>query len=298
MHTIQTLCRAAGLNPSTIRTWERRYGVPKPWRLSNGQRRYSDEEVRRIQLLCELLARGGKIGDIASLDIEALEAVVEQSPPPAERNLDKSALNRCIGAVSARDAVALRRELGLAIIGLPPITLIEDVLVPLLHFVGDQWEQNKLPIAVEHVVSTLIKQAILGASAQQGWDNAGPALVFGTLANERHEFGALFAWYLANGCGYRAVYLGSDLPTREIAGAANLFDANFLVLSSVLQDATIDVRKEVSNISALVSASTEVWIGHPGGEDALSPLPANTRAFSSYRDFLLALRLIKQRPVA
>jgi len=45
-------------SPSTLRTWERRYGLGPSLRTSGGHRRYSALDIDRVDLMCRLLARG------------------------------------------------------------------------------------------------------------------------------------------------------------------------------------------------------------------------------------------------
>jgi DNA-binding transcriptional MerR regulator len=58
---------------STLRIWERRYGVVAPPKSESGQRLYSEDDVRRLSLLKGLVQRGHPIGTIAKLDRAQLE---------------------------------------------------------------------------------------------------------------------------------------------------------------------------------------------------------------------------------
>lgn len=60
---------------ATLRVWERRYGVTQATLTSSGQRRYSDEDVRRLTLLRQLTEVGHAIGNLASLDLAQLQQV-------------------------------------------------------------------------------------------------------------------------------------------------------------------------------------------------------------------------------
>jgi len=60
---------------STLRVWERRYGVAQPALSAAGHRLYSATDVRRLAQLKQLTDTGHAIGSIASLDEEALRLV-------------------------------------------------------------------------------------------------------------------------------------------------------------------------------------------------------------------------------
>lgn len=65
--------RRAKMPVTTLRIWERRYGVVAPPKSESGQRLYSEEDVRRLSLLKGLVQRGHPIGTIAKLDQAQLE---------------------------------------------------------------------------------------------------------------------------------------------------------------------------------------------------------------------------------
>ncbi len=65
--SIKAVTTLTGLNESTIRAWERRYGAVRPQRTPTGRRRYSFLDVDRLRLLAQLTESGQAIGDIAAL---------------------------------------------------------------------------------------------------------------------------------------------------------------------------------------------------------------------------------------
>jgi MerR family transcriptional regulator, light-induced transcriptional regulator len=75
-----TAARLAGLPVTTLRVWERRYGVVAAPKTDTGQRLYSGLDVQRLRLLKRLTDCGHAIGSVAGLSVEALEALmVEES---------------------------------------------------------------------------------------------------------------------------------------------------------------------------------------------------------------------------
>jgi len=71
-----TAARLAGLPVTTLRVWERRYGVVAAAKTGSGQRAYSAHDVSRLRLLRQLTHAGHAIGTIATLDLESLQALV------------------------------------------------------------------------------------------------------------------------------------------------------------------------------------------------------------------------------
>jgi PAS domain S-box-containing protein len=52
------LARRTGVGESTLRAWERRFGILEPARSSSGQRLYTEADVERVSAVCRLVAEG------------------------------------------------------------------------------------------------------------------------------------------------------------------------------------------------------------------------------------------------
>ena len=95
---IQEVSRLLGLPAPTLRSWERRYGIPTTPRTAGGHRRYSAEALHELRLMRDEIARGKRAADAAravrqglaatgpSADLRAeLLTAAEQMDPPAVR---------------------------------------------------------------------------------------------------------------------------------------------------------------------------------------------------------------------
>jgi hypothetical protein len=71
--------RLAGIPVETLRVWERRYGVVSPPLSPGGRRLYSTENIHRLRLIKQLLARGNAIGVVASLSTTDLQQMLAVS---------------------------------------------------------------------------------------------------------------------------------------------------------------------------------------------------------------------------
>ncbi len=77
-----TAARLAGLPVTTLRVWERRYGVVAATKTETGQRIYSQHDVARLRLLRRLTRSGHAIGTIAGLELERLQALADGAVVP------------------------------------------------------------------------------------------------------------------------------------------------------------------------------------------------------------------------
>jgi DNA-binding transcriptional MerR regulator len=80
---IGEVARRTGMTVPTLRAWERRYGLLVPVRTAGGHRRYSEEDVRRVLAVLELVRRGWAVGAAAR------QVAGRRSAPPAARPVDE-----------------------------------------------------------------------------------------------------------------------------------------------------------------------------------------------------------------
>lgn len=67
--SVSEISSILGVSVPTLRSWERRYGWPRPDRTNGGHRRYSRQELDDLKRICEL-SRDTRISvAIRSLDV-------------------------------------------------------------------------------------------------------------------------------------------------------------------------------------------------------------------------------------
>ena len=66
-YPIREVSQLTGVNPVTLRAWQRRYGLIKPGRTASGHRLYSDADVQLIRQILSWLDKGVSIGKIKAL---------------------------------------------------------------------------------------------------------------------------------------------------------------------------------------------------------------------------------------
>jgi MerR family transcriptional regulator, light-induced transcriptional regulator len=181
-----TAARLAGLPVTTLRVWERRYGVVAAAKTESGQRVYTAHDVSRLRLLRQLTHAGHAIGTIATLELESLQALAG-----GEAALAIPAAGAAGG--SALDAVVVGRSVAHALEAVPGCVLraVHDDL--------DQAEAAPKPDA--HVGLLLVRLASLQPLAVDRVLALGAALRAGAVFVV-YAFGTeASASAPANGCG-------------------------------------------------------------------------------------------------
>lgn len=120
---------------STLRTWERRYGVGPSFRTQGGHRRYTEHDIDRVELMRRLLSRGVSAQDAArvarSLNREDLDlALSDGNSEPADVT---HAEEDFLAAVVGGDRADLSRLFAGVLRQTPVTTAWRDVLAPSLR---------------------------------------------------------------------------------------------------------------------------------------------------------------------
>jgi MerR family transcriptional regulator, light-induced transcriptional regulator len=269
-YPIRAVAKMTGISLDTLRAWERRYKAVVPER-SNRGRQYGTADIERLRVLSQLVQKGHAIGGIAALtDAELGRLLLEPGNRPLPEAAEKDLIRPVMAAIDAFDASAAGEELNRLAATLAPRQLVYDVVVPMMRTVGERWHSGDLSIAQEHLVTQTLRN-LLGSmirlfQSATANGNSIPRIVFATPAGESHEFGILSSAMLAAMNGLRLVYLGPDLPAREIVEAARRVSARAVVLGVTVMNASTE--DEVRNLARQLPENTSFWIGGSSGAGA------------------------------
>jgi DNA-binding transcriptional MerR regulator/methylmalonyl-CoA mutase cobalamin-binding subunit len=286
MYSIKAVAQATGLTVETLRAWERRYGVVVPGRDTSGRRVYNADDVLRLRRLREATERGHPIGRLVGLSEERLAGLLADTADRRARAMSDAFATRILESAQNFRAAECEQALTLAIAMLPPQSLVDEVLQPLLHEIGERWHRGELAISQERLVSTIVRRHI--GLMLDTYDRSArrQPIVFATLPGERHELGLLASAMLCASRGFKTHYLGPDLPPSEIARYAQEVGARIVALSIVLQEQPGDVAEQLQSLTQALPPGTTLWIGG-GGCRALprSALPAQCLVLDGHAEF-------------
>jgi DNA-binding transcriptional MerR regulator len=87
MLTVAAAARRLGIAPSTLRTWERRYGIGPSAHEAGRHRRYAADDIARLELMQHALLRGASPADAAAFARTARLPRPDADPPDRPRRL-------------------------------------------------------------------------------------------------------------------------------------------------------------------------------------------------------------------
>jgi methanogenic corrinoid protein MtbC1 len=179
---------------------------------------------------------------------------------------------------------------------LPAEVLVRDVLAPVLREAGNRWHNGELSIVQEHLLSSAVRRQLFYALDRYSTGNGGPGIAFTTLSGERHELGSLMLAVVTASRGYRAIYLGADLPVDEVGRFCARVSVAAVALSLVTSPEVIDAYAQIDTLRALLPSQVAIWVG---GQAArlldTERLPANTFRMTTMQQFDERLSILGAR---
>lgn len=231
---IRVLSEQTGVGTSTLRAWERRYGLLTPERTPKGHRLYSDSDVRLVEYILTLLEEGHSLPSIARL--------IKQGPVGPDNEQGKhepeqigiwrdyvSATLRAVRDFSTERLEAVYNEAS----SLYPVDMVTECLIePVLDKLGKDWQSRKAGIAEEHFYASWVRNR-LGARFHHAFAQASGTRILCVCApGAYHEIGLMLFSLAALMRGYRVLYLGADLPLTQIPAVVERSGVRGVVLSS------------------------------------------------------------------
>lgn len=130
---IREVARLTGVNPVTLRAWERRYGLIQPTRTESGHRLYSKADIETVHRILDWIERGvavSKVGKILARDDQQAEAVRAERDVVEEGEWSQWQA-RLMQVVSDFDDRQLDRLYGQVLATYPLDVVFQDILMPL-----------------------------------------------------------------------------------------------------------------------------------------------------------------------
>ncbi|MFW2372210.1 MAG: MerR family transcriptional regulator [Gammaproteobacteria bacterium] len=229
-YPIRTLSELTGIPTTTLRAWERRYGLLKPDRTPKGHRLYSSEDVELIREISALLKSNHTISGAIRIVRDPDRNSLIQQPPGEDHWLGfQQELLKSIEAFNDQKLDKVYNDA----LSIYPIDMVnEHVIIPVLRSLGEQWQNREAGIAEEHFFSAFLRNKLGARFHHQSNNSRGKQILVACLSGEYHELGILLYCIAAIGRGYRILYLGSNMPPQQIATVVSRTHVSAVLLSA------------------------------------------------------------------
>lgn len=214
---IRVLSERTGIGPSTLRAWERRYGLLQPERTPKGHRLYREDDVKRIERIVALLDENHTLPGIAGLLNDEQEEKTTESPDAQPANDTWSTqVEETLIAVREFSTGRIEAIFNETASLYPFDLVIERLIEPVLKALGEQWDKRPAGIAEEHFYSGWLNHR-LGARFHHASSQAtGTRIACACLPGTHHDIGLQLFSISALMRGYRILYFGANLPLEQI----------------------------------------------------------------------------------
>ncbi|MEU5365890.1 MerR family transcriptional regulator [Streptomyces sp. NPDC005925] len=233
------VARRLGVAPTTVRTWDHRYGLGPEAHTSGRHRRWTARDVARLERMCAWTATGlppAEAARLARSDEPLTTAPAGRTaggaPPPARGRSRAGGVLRlgdarqeCRGIARAAlrlDAPALDELLLTAITEHGLVAAWTEVIVPTLQAVGRKWESSgEKYVETEHFLSWHVSGALRRAAPRTVANRPGATTVLACVPGENHTLPleALSAALAER--GVPVCMFGGALPVESLVAAVH-----------------------------------------------------------------------------
>ncbi|WPO76438.1 MULTISPECIES: cobalamin B12-binding domain-containing protein [unclassified Streptomyces] len=276
--TTGALARRLGVSPTTLRTWDRRYGLGPATREPGHHRRWSERDIAVVEEMGRLTSLGVPPADAAR---EALrhgpESAAARLPSPRQaprahegspdafvrqrRGLSRAAVRLDAPAVQDLLTNAVERH------GL--LAAWQEVMVPTLHAVGRKWEEaGDRYVEVEHLLSWHVSRTLHRCATAPAAPSPAAPLVLACVPGEQHSL-PLEALSAALGeVGVAQRMFGAAVPVEAVSAAVRRTGPAVVVLwSQARSTASVPLARHIADTRWGVRGARGrpvVMLGGPG----------------------------------
>ncbi len=166
--TTGAVARHLGVSPTTLRSWDRRYGLGPAVRPDGRHRRWTPRDVAMLETMCRLTSAGVPPAEAARTVLQPVDGApvsgasqrtgnVPRTPAPEREPVSGDTRQECRGLSRAAvrlDAAAVDERLTCAVDRHGLAVAWQEVMVPALHTVGRRWASSgDRYVEVEHLLS-------------------------------------------------------------------------------------------------------------------------------------------------
>lgn len=225
---IREVVRLTGINPVTLRAWERRYGLIQPVRTEGGHRLYSQRDITVIREAMRWTERGvavSKVGEIIARSSTEPEQPVGEGTALEQEWQDWQRLLR--QSVQQFDEARLEQLYGQVFSTYPLATAFESILLPVWHQMRlesgfglrSQW------LFLDSFLRTRVAQRL-----QIGRMPSSAAMLLAPLTEQSHALELLVAGLLLGGDEGGVRVLPQEQPFDELPLVCEAVQPRALVL--------------------------------------------------------------------
>ena len=219
--TIKDLENLSGIKAHTIRIWEQRYNFLKPQRTTTNIRYYSNDQLKVVLNIALLNKYGFKISHIGRMQPDEIrERLLALGDA---RAMQERVVNDLVQEMVDLNIEQFEKIISNYIVSKGIECTVIQLIFPFLEKIGLLWQTGHINPAQEHLVSNVIRQKLIVAiETTVSPIKTNKTFLLYLPEGEYHELGLLFMYYLLKSRGARTIYLGANVPIKDVEHVVNL----------------------------------------------------------------------------
>ncbi|MBN8687109.1 MAG: MerR family transcriptional regulator [Chitinophagales bacterium] len=260
--TIKDLENLSGIKAHTIRIWEQRYHFLKPRRTDTNIRYYSNDELKTILNISLLNKYGYKISHIDKMQPEEIRSRI-LSLGDAQA-MQERIVNELVQEMVELEIEKFEKILTNYIAQKGIERTVMQILFPFLEKIGILWLTGHINPAQEHLVTNIIRQKLVVAieGCVTHLDRDKTVLLF-LPEGEHHELGLLFMYFMLKNRGLKTLYLGANVPLKDVAYVASLKKPDLIFTHLTATTSGFNMERMLNNASVQFNGIPMVISGAP-----------------------------------
>ncbi|WP_178111157.1 MerR family transcriptional regulator [Pseudomonas sp. 8Z] len=229
---IREVSRLTGVNPVTLRAWERRYGLIQPTRTDSGHRLYSQADIEAVRSILAWIERGVAVSKVGSILAKSASNRTPATPAYEDVSSDdwvqwQEQLRR---ALQDFDEGRLERLYGQIFSCYPLPVVFQDILMPL-------WQQlllhqDEVGQRSEWLMFDGFLRGRCWQRLQLGRDEARESVLLAALPGHCRELELLVAALLLSAHDIQVTVMGPGVPFTDLALVCERMRPQALVIFS------------------------------------------------------------------
>ncbi|MEH6987241.1 MerR family transcriptional regulator [Cytobacillus firmus] len=266
-YNIKAVSKMLGIQPGTLRAWERRYQIVAPKRNESGHRLYTEEHINILKWLIRKVDQGFSISQAVSL-LENKELNAEPLQMDKEGDRSGALANELLEALLHFNESKAHDLINQAFSFYTIDKVLIDILGSLLVKIGHLWEDGKITSAHEHFATSILRSRIGMILHSFPHNGVLPKVVAVCGPGEAHELGLLIFTLFLRRRGFEVVYLGTSIADEDIDTVIEVVKPKFLFLSCTMKS---NVPETLKLSERLTGTYGNLHVGIGGfGIDSLS----------------------------
>lgn len=260
-YSIQQVADMTGLSKQVIRKWEDRYHIIQPQRLDNGYRIYSEDEVNLLKQLASFTNSGMTIK-------QAIDTYVAQNSSKEEENPVFHFRKALIQAGTIGNEQQILNLLEQAHHKFGVEKLIEEIMIPFLHEVGQLWCERAWGEYQEAISSQTVRDFLSNVRRHFFIPEDAPLVIGSCLPGERHEIPMQILLIQCMLRGYQTTMLGPSPAPTAIQSTIALKKPKIVLLTGSTDIPFTEHAQAIFTLEKLAQVHEEIefFIGGAGSE--------------------------------